>query len=302
MNELLVIIPVYNAIPYIKSAVESVFQQSYDNYTLLIIDDGSNDGTLEYLKSINFRKFELLQEFRKGPGFLMNIAIDFASMKGIPFICRMDAVDVSEPNRFLEQVNFMKRNPQFAASSSNCLYIDTEDQVIGNSTVPLMSKLILNDIRLGLRGLIQGACIFRTENLIQIGGYNSNFPQAEDTDLFLRLSERYPLANLSDYLYRIRIHSESLSVKNLQENIRYHFYALESQKIRERKLPTISFDEFESNMGLANKIFYWQELIFLSLWRKGMRRSNVIFKILAGLISPKRIISRFYRMIERFTT
>lgn len=295
---ILVVMPVYNAMPYLVEAVASVLNQTYTSYLFLCIDDSSTDDSFEYLASQKDERIHIVQQEHSGPVAAMNTALEFAIQNEIQYIARMDADDIMHPRRLELQLNEIQSNPLVAAVSCNCNYIDTHGRIIGSSTVPITSKRITWEIQHGLRGLVQGACLFRTESLAKINGYRQQIPQAEDTDLFLRLSDYYQFSNVKEFLYQIRINPESFSIRNLEKNTLYHQYALHCSKCRTRGFSEPRFDDYLLSRGIIDKFDYYHELLFLSLWRKGMQESNILLKILAAVISPKRLIARIGRVLE----
>lgn len=228
----------------------------------------------------------------------MNLALEFAEKNNLTYIARMDADDISLPQRLEMQVKLLDTNPAIAAVSCNCEYINVEGKIIGRSTVPVTSKRITWEIRNGLRGLVQGACMFRTSALVRIGGYNPQIPQAEDTDLFLRLSKSYQFSNLPEVFYQIRFNPGSLSISNSEQNIRYHLFAQRCFALHLQGLPELSFVDHCDHYSFAEKISFNNEKLFLKLWRKGLQQSNPFYKIMAGVISPKRVLARLLRLFE----
>lgn len=299
--EVLVVMPVFNALPYLGEAVDSILQQTWTSYKFLIIDDGSTDGSYEYLKTLTDPRVRLERQEHGGPGVAMNHALQHAIHEGIPFLARMDADDLSAPTRLQKQLAWIKTHPDSAALSSNCTYIDTSGKVIGTSTVPITPAHVAKEIDRGLRGLIQGASLFRVESLAAIGGYRFHIPQAEDTDLFLRLSEKFDLSNLGETLYQIRVHPGSLSLANLEQNLHYHLYALRCHRLRLASKPEPSFEDFCAKIGLWDRTRLVEERLFLRFWRRGMLSSNPLYKILAALVSPRRGLARIARWCERIS-
>jgi|WetSurMetagenome_2_1015567.scaffolds.fasta_scaffold162764_2 glycosyltransferase involved in cell wall biosynthesis len=295
---ILVAMPVYNAMPFLAEAVASILNQSFSDFIFLAIDDSSTDGSFEFLLNQKDKRVRVVQQKHAGPGAAMNIAIEYAQKNNIAYIARMDADDISSPQRLEMQLYRLDSNPALAAVSCNCDYIDLDRKIIGKSTVPISSKTITWEIRNGLRGLVQGACIFRTSALVSVGGYNPQIPQAEDTDLFLRLSESFQFSNLSEVYYQIRINPLSLSISNSEQNIRYHLYVHRCFTRHLHRLPELSFVDHCNHYSLLEKIRFNHEKLFLRLWRKGMQQSNPLYKFLAGMISPKRVVARLFRLFE----
>jgi glycosyltransferase involved in cell wall biosynthesis len=299
--------PVYNAMPYLKQAVASVLEQTHQDFRFLIIDDGSTDGSYEFLQSIREQRIILARQNRRGPGEAMNKTLGICEA---PFLARMDADDISEPRRLECQVALLESNPKMAACSCNCHYIDEQGNLIGTSTVPILPRIIRWEIGLGLRGLIQGAACFRTEPLREISGYRPRFQRAEEVDVFLRLAEKYEFGNCKEFLYQIRLRRDSYSVANTLLNSIYAKYALYCSYLRAKGQPEIEFEGFvesRSWRAIVKRMQARTEAISLQFWRQAMtqdghwlRRSRKItFILFAAFFSPTRVVSRVTRAIER---
>src|SRR5690349_15640644 len=242
---ILVAMPLYNAAKYMAKALDSILSQTYSDFHVLIIDDGSNDGSMKIANGYASEKLTLIGQSHNGPGTAMNRAIEFAQQQHFPFIARMDADDISAPQRLEVQMQLLNRSSEVAGCSCNCYYMDSDsEEIIGTSTVPIRSSLIKWEIRSGLRGLIQGATLFRTEALVGIGGYRPQFLYAEEADLFLRLSEYYEFVNTREFLYKIRMNRNSLSLQDPHKNLLYHFYALQCSRNRRARQPEVDFQTF----------------------------------------------------------
>ncbi len=299
---ILVIIPLYNARPYINQAIDSILEQTYKNLRLLVIDDGSSDDGDKLVAKRQDSRIVLWRQVNSGPGSAMNRAIEYARENGYPFIARMDSDDISLPRRLEVQVKLLSSvDKTVAACSSNCYYIEENtEQIIGTSTVPLSPALIKWEIENGLRGLIQPSLLARTEALAVVGGYRHEFRLAEETDLFLRLSERFTFINSPEFLCKIRLRHNSLSVQNTDENSWYLLYALQCKKWRKRGVAEKTYKEFRATAGLTTRYWYWREHWLLVQWRKHLIRSNFFSLLVAGFIDPRRVLSRLLRVLEAF--
>ncbi|HXF85156.1 MAG TPA: glycosyltransferase family 2 protein [Anaerolineales bacterium] len=298
----LVVIPLYNALAYIRQAIQSILDQSYSDFVLLVVNDGSTDGSGEVARSFNDARVIVLDQPNRGVGAVMNTAIAFACERAIPYIACMAADDISMPNRLEVQLHLLETHKDVAACGSNCYYVDAHtEEVIGTSTVPLSSLWIKWEIFHGLRGLVEGASTFRTEALCEVGGYRPQFVQAEDTDIFLRLAEKFALMNAPQYLYKIRFHTESLSVKNYHKNVLYHFYALDCSRRRRRGQPEMDLSEFMHSLTFGQRWAIWREVRFLELWRQYLTRRNGLYLLAALCLSPKRLVSRILRRVDQFS-
>lgn len=298
----LFVIPLYNAAHYVRKAINSVLTQTYQNYVLLVINDGSTDGSEIVAESFcNDRVFVWHQE-NQGPGTAMNLALQYALDQHIPFIARMDSDDISMPQRLERQINLLKKYPSTAACSANCYYIDAvSEKKIGSSTISTSPGLIRWEIEHGLRGLILGGCTFRTHALYKIGGFREKFKYAEEVDVFLRLSNQFELRNCNEFLCNIRIRSDSLSIKNLHKNILYQFYALDCAKNRRHELVEKDFDTFLKSRSLKLRYQIWREEFVLNLWRKHMYKRHFPSLLLASFLDPRRTIVRGIRNLTKLS-
>src|ERR1035437_9636183 len=188
-----VLMPVYNAEPYLKEAIESVLNQSFRDFELLLIDDASTDKSVEIIKSYHDNRIVLLQKpINSGYNDSLNMAIPFA--KG-EYIARMDADDLSLDNRFLKQYNYMEQHPDIlvlgtmlkviGADFSNKYHPITYDQV---KLFSLMGSPVAHPTVFIRRS------VFDTYNL----KYDRNFEPAEDYDLWSRILEIGKIENLPD--------------------------------------------------------------------------------------------------------
>jgi glycosyltransferase involved in cell wall biosynthesis len=294
----LVVMPFYNARRYIKTAVESIYQQTYSNFVFLSIDDGSTDGSAEEIAGYAEKGAILWTQENRGPASAMNRAIQFARQENIPYLARMDADDISLPGRLEAHVDLLERYPSTAACSSNSDYIDSSTgAIIGKSTISTLPAIIRWEINHGYRGLIQGACTFRTQALVEIGGYRESMRQAEEVDLFLRLAGHYELRNTREFLYQIRLDPSSLSLRDTRSNVEYQFYALDCHTRASAGKPTRDFDAFRSHMGRYTRLLIWKEGRVLSLWRRAIAEQNAFFLVLASLLDPCRILLRVIRSL-----
>lgn len=295
---ILVVMPVFNAGKYLFPAIDSIFNQTFDRFFLLIVDDGSTDGSAEVIKKFSDPRLITLSQTNQGPGSVMEIGLRFALKEKIPYIARMDADDISEPDRLKTQLLLLNRNPNTAACSCNSYYINQKGSIIGSSTIPISNNLIRWEIRHGLRGIIQGSMMIRAEALQEAGGYRSKFHYAEEIDLFLRLIENYKLSNVSEYLYKIRLHDNSFSLSNYKTNFLYAQYALDCYKKRNSGKVEQTFKEFLQSFSTIQRINLNRELNMLKYWRMSMETKKIIPRIIAGFLDPLRVVARVLRIIE----
>lgn len=291
----MVVMPVWNAEATLQEALDSVFSQEGVTFQCLVVDDGSEDRSLEILRRQRDERLIVHALEHVGLCAAMNHAIRFASAMGYQYIIRMDSDDISRPGRFKRLVCYMDADPGCAAVGSNCEYFTSNGRGGGTSTVSIRQRQISFEIRHGLRGLIQGACCFRVKALEEVDGYRLHFHAAEDTDLFLRLVDRFQLANVSEYLYGIRVARGSRSRSDLWRNVLYAHYAMDCARRRWRNQPERSFRTFAeraTKSSIALRLEYWS----MSLWeRSHMGGWRKVWIGPAAVLSPLRVLARVVR-------
>jgi glycosyltransferase involved in cell wall biosynthesis len=209
-----VVMPCYNAESFLAKSIDSVLNQSYKNFELIVVDDGSTDGSNSILKSYQQRdsRIVLLTQENLGIVSALNRGLEFAVGK---YCARMDADDISLPDRFLNQYRFLENNPDVYVLGGQGYVIDEDDDLICPLSVVTEHLEIDNDLLnyFNRRAIIHPSVMFRTDEVIKIGGYRENFIWAEDLDLFLRVSEVGKLANLDSVVIYYRKHGNSISDK-----------------------------------------------------------------------------------------
>ena len=201
-----VVMPVYNAERYLREAVESILNQTFTDFEFIIIDDGSTDGSLKILREYadNDPRIRLISRENRGTAGTLNEGIELA--KG-PLIARMDADDISLPERLERQIPHINTHPEMAALGTFARQILPCGGVLDDMTFPLEHEAVYRNI-LHFRGpwMLHPTVVFRAEHARAIGGYTPEYPCAQDNDFFLRLGERGTLANLPEALFLYRQH------------------------------------------------------------------------------------------------
>lgn len=205
-----VLMPVYNAAPYLAEAIESVLGQSFEDFEFLIHDDGSTDGSWAILKDYARRdpRIRISQADNAGIARVLNRMSEQA--RGA-YLARMDADDICVPERFARQLEVLEAAPELALVSSDCLVIDEAGRPIHYVEVPLSHKEIDNLHMRGHCAIRHPTVMMRRTALMQAGGYDPAIRYAEDLDLWLRMAEHGELSNLPEVLLQYRIHDGSVS-------------------------------------------------------------------------------------------
>jgi glycosyltransferase involved in cell wall biosynthesis len=210
-----VILPVFNGEKTIQETIESVLNQTFTNFELIIINDGSQDGTLNLVYSIQDARIKVFSYPNAGVSASRNRGISRATGEYISFI---DADDLWTLDKLEAQFNALKENSEAAVAYSWTDWIDESSQLIASGVHQTASgnvykKLLLGDfIASGSNPLI------RKQALVEVGGFDESLVHAEDWDLWLRLAVRYHFVAVESpqVLYRKSIHSASMNVVKME--------------------------------------------------------------------------------------
>lgn len=205
-----VLMPVYNAERYVSDAVKSILNQTFKDFEFLIIDDGSTDQSINILQNFadTDNRITLLSRENRGLVNTLNEMIDLASA---PLLARMDADDISYPDRFSKQVNFLQKNPPVVCVGGSFEVIDERGRLLTRLHLPENDDEIQRMNLVGHSAIGHPCAMMRSESVRMVGGYDSIAACAEDLDLWLRLGEMGQLANLPDCVLRYRMHAQSVS-------------------------------------------------------------------------------------------
>jgi glycosyltransferase involved in cell wall biosynthesis len=229
--------PVYNAIRYVGVAVDSVLSQTFTDFEFIIIDDGSNDGTTEFLREYANRdpRIRLVSRPNTGLGIALNEALALARA---PLVARMDADDECLPERFEKQVRYLYEHPECVLLGSRVLWIDAEGaplfEMIG---IELTHEKIDHELMTAGWPMVHPSVMMRRNVVQAIGGYQPDLVPNEDHDLFLRIAEVGRMANLPEVLLRYRQHGQSVSATQGARRMKTMRAVLESAWDR-RKITT----------------------------------------------------------------
>jgi glycosyltransferase involved in cell wall biosynthesis len=198
-----VVVPVYNCEQFVSEAIESVLAQSFSDFELIVIDDGSVDRSADIAAEFASKdsRVRLLRNGR-------NVGLGNALNRGwrdtqALYVARLDADDVALPDRLSRQVSFLDAHPAVAVVGGAMIRIDESGVRGATMTFPTSDRGIRST--LARRSCIpHPGALIRREALERAGGYRLN--EAQDFDLWLRLSERWELANLAEPVGLYREH------------------------------------------------------------------------------------------------
>jgi glycosyltransferase involved in cell wall biosynthesis len=207
-----VLMPTYNAERYLSQAIRSILSQTFTDFEFIVVDDGSADQTPTILKIFQSQdtRFEI-HYFEKNSGIAaaLNKGLSIAQGK---YIARMDADDISLPERFSKQVAFMESHPAVGVLGTGATVIDAADRPHQSLVFPL-SHLLLQWSMCFYSPMIHPSVMIRRELLLSAGGYLPTAAHAEDYELWGRLSAATQFANLPDRLLLLRKSGSNVSIR-----------------------------------------------------------------------------------------
>lgn len=206
-----VVISVYNNMPFLPMAVESILRQSFTDFEFIIIDDGSTDGSGEWLKEAARRDSRIRLVRRGNKGLTKSLNEGCALARG-EFIARMDGDDVSYPQRFARQLEFLNSHPDVAIVGTQVRYINEMGRPLFIRKLPLEhSDIVQCNLTSWGSFLMHPSVMIRRKAFVEAGGYDEAFLKSQDYDLWFRIEAFGKLANMPDVLMDYRCHPAAIS-------------------------------------------------------------------------------------------
>lgn len=203
-----VLMAVHNGRDHVRQAMDSIYRQTYQNFEFIIVDDASTDGTAEMLQQWKDHRTAIIRN-ETNLGLTKSLNIGLQHCRG-EYIARMDADDISLPERFARQVDFLDRHSDFAMVGSSYYRINGEGTIEKVINVPADDSAIRKWLR-QKSPFGHGTVMMRRSVLAGCGGYNERYMYSQDFELWLRLAETHQLANLAEPLYCWRSTPENIS-------------------------------------------------------------------------------------------
>lgn len=206
-----VVLPTLNAGKYIRPALKSLLSQTYNNFEIIVVDDGSTDRTLSIVRSFDDSRIRILE--RDDPNGLAGALNDGIEAANGEYIARQDADDLSAPDRLARQVAFLDSHPEVALVGTATRMISESGDERGTRHV--LERPTVDDL-LEKNQFVHGSVMFRNEEVVKAtGGYDTLFETSEDYDLWIRLTKEYPVRNLDAPLYTLRLRQNSVFADDL---------------------------------------------------------------------------------------
>jgi len=203
-----VLIAVYNGERFLREALDSVLAQTFTDFELLVVNDGSTDETATILESYSDGRIRIITN-RRNIGVVGSLRRGLNYARG-EYIARIDADDIALPERLEKQVEYLDLHPEVGMVSSRCLVIDGDGRLVSSSSAQTPEEIYY---LLAFHDPIYNPTVtFRKALVLSLGGYgDDSVNRVEDYDLWVRISRRAKIVELDEILAQYRIHSANLT-------------------------------------------------------------------------------------------
>jgi glycosyltransferase involved in cell wall biosynthesis len=298
-----ILMPAYNAMPYLCDAVQSILDQTLRSWRCVIVNDGSTDNTREFLDSIRDDRFTILHQENSGISAALNRGLEYCDGR---YLARLDADDVARPTRLAEQAAFLEARPDVGLVGTQVAPLG--DAGSGRSLrLPTDHDDIIAALVDGRHAMVHSSMMGRTALLKELGGY-WELPIGEEYDLMLRAGEVSRLANIDRVLVLWRVHEQSLTGSKMRDTRFYIDYACESARRRQEGRPRISLEEYRAWRDTRPWWRQWGEAINVharcqyrialsEIYGRRPLRGSVRLAA-AAVCAPRLTVERFARMLR----
>lgn len=251
-----ILLPVFNSCRFLEECIESILNQSFQDYELLIIDDGSTDATSQVIGLFDDRRILYRRRDHLGLVNQLNYGLEISQCD---VVARMDGDDIMAPERLKTQMEFMKGHPSVGAVGSSFISIDESGKHNGIQKYPLTDD-DMKDALPVYNPISHPTVLYRRQLVLMAGAYREKYHPAEDLDLWMRLSEITQLANIDVPLLFKREQGHSISIQSREEIKRVHL-EISRDYYKDKIETTLSKeDRFKLKLKIARCEYYYGSL------------------------------------------
>lgn len=263
---------------YLRASIESILNQTYQNFEFIIIDDCSSDDSLSIIESYTDDRIKIVRN-EKNLGITKSLNRGLAIAKG-EYVARMDADDISLETRFEKQVEFLKNHPDHIVCGTGVELIGDWQAKHNNKficrKIPDKEEFQIHLLFGNYPNIVHPSAMFNHNLLIEHNiTYNENYPLAQDYRMWVSCSEFAECANINETLLNYRVHSKAVSSdkKDLQNNIAIH--------IMQEQLDKLHIELNDEYVNIHKDFLFNRKKYSLKIksWIKTIINQNKIYKI-----------------------
>lgn len=260
-----VLLPVYNAAAYIAEAIDSVLAQTFTDFELLILNDGSTDATSDIIRKYNDKRIVVIHQTNQGIAAALNTGIKHAKAN---YIARFDADDICVPDRLQKQYDFLAANPGYIVIGSAVDYMDEAGNYIFTFDPPYKTNEAINSMPYSLCPFIHSSVAFRKNAVADIG-YNELAHSFEDHMLWRKILNRGKMHNLSETLVKVRLNPASFTMDERKRPAAFH--AIKDKALKSGTISKEDGDKLlklirDQNGSASKRAAYYNLLAKKFLW------------------------------------
>jgi len=230
-----VVMSVFNGERFLREAVESILGQTFRDFEFIVVEDGSTDRTASILDSYQKSDPRIRVYHQENQGLIESLNRGCLLAQG-KYIARMDADDVALEDRLTRQVDFMEKHPHIAVLGGAVEWIDANGKSLGIQHTPVTDCEIKSEL-LRRNVFWHSTVLMLKEAFVSAGGYRGAVVDAEDYDLWLRIAEHFPVANLEAVVLKYRIHPLQVSMRKRRQQTLSKLAVQASATLRRKGIP-----------------------------------------------------------------
>jgi glycosyltransferase involved in cell wall biosynthesis len=209
----------YNTEAYIAQAISSILEQSFTEFELIIVNDGSTDKTIEVIQSFKDPRIVLFTVQHKGIAAALNYGLKQAKAD---YIARFDADDICYHDRLKVQYEYLNTHSEYFIVGSSADYVDAEGNYIFTYHPPCVTNKEIQNIKNKVCPFVHSSVLYRKEFIIKNGGYNDNALSFEDHLLWLQVLKNAKGVNIRKPLIQVRLNPQSITIDDNWRTKRFH--------------------------------------------------------------------------------
>jgi len=268
-----VIIPTYNRDKFIGEAIQSVLDQTFRDFEILVIDDGSTDETAGVIKSFLDDRVRYIYQANQGRSHARNHGLKKAAGLYIAFL---DSDDLYLPGKVELQVAYLDSNPEVGMVYTSAYCVDEDGSMLRDSYLASISGHIYKDIAFYVPVTITLPTVMaRREVFDRVGGFDEKMERFEDTDMWRRIAKEFPIGAITDFTCKLRTHAGNAlagqAPRKIEAAVTYYIEKVFSEdgsidlEIRRKGASGLCFFYARALLSIPSAVALGRKLLFKSI-------------------------------------